>query len=195
MGTWVHHHHVPHPLPAATAQHRPASAGEQGPGLRALFRSTVMLPPRATSPSPFPYLRSIWPGHPDRPRTIRGKCWIASRSTLARPGQGGKAWPAGPSRSQGPPRALGHRAQASVRQRKNHRKTRKIVTFPGVFSYFRIPHQTNWRVFLSFLWQKLDPAPNKLESRRSGFSKPDLQIPGWDPVFPVFLVTFDRIVG
>ena len=51
----------------------------------------------------FLYLRSIEPGHPDRLMTIRGKCWIASRSLWTRVCQAQGAWPGGPGPSQGPP--------------------------------------------------------------------------------------------
>ena len=76
------------------------SVREQAPGLRGLFRTAAMLPSRATPPCVLLHPRSIWPGHPDRPRTIRGKCWIASRSLLARLGQAPRAWLGGlgPSR-------------------------------------------------------------------------------------------------
>ena len=107
MGTRVHHHPVPRPLPAATAQHRRSSAGEPGPGLRARFRHAAMLSSRTTSPLVFPHLRSIGPGHPDRPQTIRGDCWIASRSRWAGAGQAQGAWLGGPEPSQGLLEALG----------------------------------------------------------------------------------------
>ena len=67
------------------------SVREQAPGLRSLFLTAVMLSPRTTSPARFSHLRSIEPGHRIVLRTIRGKCWIASRARLT-----------GPSRAQGP---------------------------------------------------------------------------------------------
>ena len=80
--SWVHHAPPPSTMmvPACTVP-----AEEPGPGLRARFRSTVMLSSRTTSLPSFLYLRSIEPGHQDRHQTIRGKCWIATRAQLAGP--------------------------------------------------------------------------------------------------------------
>ena len=83
------HHAVTGPHHGYTA---PRTATEQAPGLRGLFLPRVKLSPRTTSPTAFPYLRSISSGHPDRPQTIRDRCWIASRSRPARAGLGYRAW-------------------------------------------------------------------------------------------------------
>ena len=45
------------------------------------------------------------------------------------------------------------------------------------------------------LSEKRDPAPNKTESGRSGFGKPDPGIHARKPIFPVFLTLLIRTVG
>ena len=96
---WVPYHPVPVPrvprYPGYTAVLYPHAASgvharEQRactgwcPGLSGGPRQRAGAGAAATSPRRFPYLRSIQPGHPDRPWAIRGKCWIATRSRPAR---------------------------------------------------------------------------------------------------------------
>ena len=65
------------------------------------------------------------------------------------------------------------------------------VTFPAFLA--RPPNKTEsvFRLFRE-IW---DPAPNKPESERSGFRKPDLGIHAQDPSKGDFLATFDGMVG
>ena len=86
--------------------------------------------------------RSFSPGHPDRLRPIRGKCWIATRSDLAGSGQGQRAWPGHPS----DPRARGSEVYPSLPRIRTSR-TRKS----------RISDQTNWRVFWPFYGKRQNP--------------------------------------
>ena len=82
----------------------------------------------------FPHLRAIEPGHPDRLTTIRGKCWIGSRSLLAGAGQARMAWPGHPE--------LARSGFSEVYPSKPGSGSRKTV-------FSRISDQTKRRVFLS----------------------------------------------
>ena len=72
------------PTPGTTSVHRPpVLSREQGPGLREARGQRAGSRSSGGSPLRFPHPRSVSPGHPDRPQTIRDKCWIASRSRAA----------------------------------------------------------------------------------------------------------------
>ena len=101
--SWVHR--TPDRCPVYVLSAR-CVAGEQAPGLRGLLLPAVMLSRRTTSPLVFSYLRPVSPGHPDRHQSIRGKCWIASRSRVPGAGQAPGAWLGGPGPSQRPPGGL-----------------------------------------------------------------------------------------
>ena len=58
-------------------------------------------------PCEFPHVRSSEPGHQDRAQVIRDKCWIGSRSDLARLAWPAWAWLGRPGWPRSPPRAPG----------------------------------------------------------------------------------------
>ena len=91
-----------------------AARAARSPGLRRPVRARLRCARKCACALPFPYLRPVSPGHPDRLLAIRGKCWIASRSQLAGTYRGQEPWrvPGGPPRASweamgpgsGPPR-------------------------------------------------------------------------------------------
>ena len=124
------------PMPAVSpGTPRARGVRERSPGLRAALFSRVGGMNNIASAMLFVHVRSICPGHPDHRQVIRSKCWIASRSILTLAGQGQDAWPGHPK--------LTRPGLSEV-----------YPSLPGsgtrLFLIFRIPHQTNWRVFWPF---------------------------------------------
>ena len=102
MVPW-YHAHLGTPCPSTV--YRPYHTGCRAvtarplPGLREAFSLRVRGSSKRACALVLPYVRSDPPGHPDRLRSIRGECWIASRSRSARAGQAQRAWPGHPFRA------------------------------------------------------------------------------------------------
>ena len=75
------------------------------------------------------------------------------------------------------------------------RKTTGKRHFLVTFWHFLAPAPNKTESISQLFTRKADPTPNKLESKRSGFAKPDLGIHAQNPENPVFLTKLIRGVG
>ena len=132
------HHPATRPLPRGLMRAPPEAA----PWAQGLLFPRVGRCNNVTPVTLLPHLRSISPGHPDRPQSIWGKCWIASRALLDRSGQGQRAWPGHPKLTRpGFPEVYPRFSRIQAPRTRNS----------------RIPHQTKRRVFPHFPRNRRNP--------------------------------------
>ena len=112
------------------------------PGLRRPVSSRVGWYSDIASAMLFVHVRSFEPGHQTGLRVIRSKCWIASRSDLARGGQARMAWPGHPSE----PRPRGSEVYPSLPRDPG----------PGI-PYSRIPAPNKLESILTLLTEPEEP--------------------------------------
>ena len=130
------------PPSSVLLRHRSSAAQEWRPGLKPALFLRVGCEQKCACTLLFSHLRSISPGHPDYPRVVWRKCWIASRSNLPWLAWPARAWPGHPK-----PHRLGFSEVYPSLSRIRTSKTRKS----------RIRHQTKRRVFLPFLTNRQNP--------------------------------------